>query len=573
MAEPSSQSSQHQERERSFGAAKLIAAITLLSRCAGLLRDLVQAWLFGVTRVTDAFNLAFIIPNLFRRLFGEGALSAALVPVFTEVMELQGRQKAAALLANVLGLLGLLLCGLCLLIELGLLAFLFATPEQGAENISRRLLLGYTGIMLPFMITICLLAVGSAALNCVGHFAYPAAAPIVLNVGIIIANVWLARYWHTQDIQLGIVAASVVVSGVLQLVLLIWVLKAHNLPFMPKLWPIQPGVRKILTLMLPMLLPLGLLQFNSLFDGLLAWLLTATKESPTLTILGVTLYKPLQEGVVTVIGNAQRIYQFPLGVLVTALGTAIFPLFSRYAARGETDNLRDSVNRALRLAMFEGLPSGVGMILLAGPLTALLFAWKNFTPQNAASVAHVVTFYGLGVWAFCCQQILLRAFYAQKDTRTPLKVACWLVGVNFLLNLALIWIPWIRQGAFGLSTSITGTINVIILAVILRRRLGRMGLRSLLTSVARIAIATLAMGLAVWFSQDPLAHLAGGGKLWPNLARVFGGIGAGMLAFFLVCILLRAPELRELLGRSRKTPVAAPGGEKSTNKEKAGTRN
>jgi len=535
----------HAERERFFGAAKLVAGITLLSRFTGLARDLVQSWMFGAKITNDAFNTAFAMPNFFRRLFGEGALSAAFVPVFSEIMELQGRQKAAALLANVLGLLGLALAVLCLLVESGLLIAYLLTPD---DNVSRQLVLNYTVLMLPFMITICLLALGSAALNCVGHFAYPAAAPIVLNLGIIAANLLLAPRFKGTDVQLGVVAASVVVSGVLQLVFLVWVLKAHNLPFIPRLLPVQPGVRKMLSLMLPMLIPLGLLQFNAMIDKPMALYFTATKDSPTLTVMGRTYHRPLKEGSVTEVVNAERLYQFPLGVLVTALGTAVFPLFSRYAARGEHENLRQVVNRALRLALFEGLPSGIGLMILAEPLMVTLFSRGNYTRANAAEAAHVLRFYGAGVWAFCAQQILLRAFYAQKDTKTPLRVACALVGVNFLMNICLLWIPAIRQGAFGLSTTITGSVNVLILAVILRRRMGRLGLRSLLASAGRTLLATGAMAAVVWAVTGLMTRIGLGGSAYLLCA----GIPAGIAAFFLACVILRAPEVGELLSRGRK---------------------
>jgi putative peptidoglycan lipid II flippase len=225
----------------------------------------------------------------------------------------------------------------------------------------------------------------------------------------------------------------------------------------------------------------------------------------------------------------------------------VFPLFSRYAARGDTVNLRNSINRALRLSIFEGLPSGVGLLLMATPLATLLFAGRNFAAADADQTAHVVRFYGIGMWAFCAQQILYRAFYAQKVTTTPMKVACSIVGVNFALNLVLIWVPSIRHGAFGLSTSITATLNVLILAYILRGRLGRIGARALAKSVARIALASAAMGASVWASLQYLPQ-------WhtpKNMHVVLGAVAAGMATYLLATWLLRAPELGELLGRRK----------------------
>ncbi len=528
------------ERERFFGAAKLIAALTLLSRVGGLLRDMVLSRSFGASAVTDAFWLAFMVPNLFRRLFGEGALSAALVPVFSEIHERQGPEQASSLLANVLGWAGLGLTGLCVLIQAGLLLTAWLAPGDA----TRQLLLGYTVLMMPFMVTVCLLALGSAALQCVGHFAYPAAAPILLNLCIIGGTVLVASHWDQDADQLRVVALSVLAAGVGQLVGLGWLLRRHNLSIRPRLWPIHPGLRRMVTLFLPMLLPLGVLQLNALLDKLIARLLTALPADPTLSLGGLELSKPLAVGTVTWLSYGERLYQFPLGVLAIALATAVFPLFSRYAARGDTEGLRDSINRALRLAVFEGLPSGVGLLLLAGPLSLAIFGGGEFSASDAAATAHVVRFYGLGMWAFCAQQILLRAFYAQKDTTTPLKIACVLVVLNFGLNLLLVWVPFVRHGAFGLSSSITAAVNVILLSWILRRRLGRLGLRSLLTGVGRTVLASIAMGAAMVGVLTLLPHL-GLGRPVPMVA---GGFCVGVAVFAATAWLLRSPELAELLG-------------------------
>jgi putative peptidoglycan lipid II flippase len=287
------------------------------------------------------------------------------------------------------------------------------------------------------------------------------------------------------------------------------------------------------------------LQVNALMDKIIAKWLTFTAAAPTVNLLGWELTKPLEAGAVTWVSFGERLYQFPLGVLAVALATAVFPLFSRHVARGDTEGLRDSVNRAIRLAVFEGLPSGVGLLLLAGPMAQAIFARRAFSAYDAAETAHLVRVYGLGMWAFCAQHILLRAFYAMRDTRTPLKVALVVVVLNFALNLLLIWRPTIRHAAFGLSTSITASINVLVLSWILRRHLGRLGVRSLVAGFARAAAGSAVMAgtvLAVMFGLDAA------GVDSPVLTLV-ACVPAGAGAFFATTLLIRAPELRELLAR------------------------
>jgi len=317
----------------------------MLSRVLGMVRDM-AIWAFGATRATDAFWTAFSVPNLFRRLFGEGALSAAFVPVFTEIAERDGWDRARAVLANVAGLLGMLLAAIILVVELGLLVWLLVGPPAR----DWQLLVQLTMLMLPFMLTVCLLALASAALNCKGHFAYPAFAPILLNVSLIAGAYVAHRFLSGGDRRgLFVLAVAVVVAGVLQLAGVVWLLRSVRLGVVPRLRPVLPAARRIAALALPMMIPLGILQFSAFFDRIYAWLMSATPESPALALGGVSIAKPLEAGVVTWLYAANRLYQFPLGILAISVATAVFPLFSRYAARGDVAGLRAATNRAMTL--------------------------------------------------------------------------------------------------------------------------------------------------------------------------------------------------------------------------------
>ncbi len=519
----------------------------MLSRVLGMVRDM-AIWAFGATRATDAFWTAFSVPNLFRRLFGEGALSAAFVPVFTEIAERDGWDRARAVLANVAGLLGLLLAAIMLVVELGLLLWLLVGPPAR----DWQLLVQLTMLMLPFMLTVCLLALASAALNCKGHFAYPAFAPILLNVSLI-AGAYVAHRFFSGGGRRGlfVLAVSVVVAGVVQLVGVVWLLRSVRLGVVPRLRPVLPAARRIAALALPMMIPLGILQFSAFFDRIYAWLMSATPESPALALGGVSIAKPLEAGVVTWLYAANRLYQFPLGILAISVATAVFPLFSRYAARGDVAGLRAATNRALRLSLFMAVPAGVGLYLLAEPAVTLICGHGRFVdnPDAVPRTAKILQMYCLGMWAYFCNHILLRAFFAQKDTRTPLRVACLLALANMVMVMTLIFTP-LRARAIGLATACTASVNVLALVLVLRRRWGGLGLGEILLSLARTAAGSAALAGAVLVvghylrqTADGLAPKAGAGLI------VAAAVPAGVVAFLAAAMLLRCRELPELLRR------------------------
>lgn len=532
----------HKEREHFFGAAKLVAGVTILSRFAGMLRAAAIASL-GANEMTDAFGLAFKVPNLFRRLFAEGALSAAFVPVFSEVDERDGHARAAALLSNAMGLLSVFLLVLMIVVQAGLAAWSWLWP--GAAD--RQLAMMLTSVMMPFMVTVCMLALAAAALNARGHFLYPAATPILLNLVIVAAAWFVAPLWK-QDLaaRLTVISASVSAAGVLQLLGVLWVLRRAGFSLRMKLRPIQPGIRAIVRLMGPVLLGLGFLQLSELAESLIAFKLRVTADEPTISLFGQVLAKPLDAGVIQRIDAARYLYQFPLGVLAISLGVAVFPLISRYAARGDLPNLRDAVNRALRLSFMEGMATGAGLFILAEPITRVLYVHGAFTPADAALSAFVLRMYCLGMWAYCTYQILARAFYAMKDTRTPLKVSCVMAALHLLLVAGLVWVPALGPGSFGVATAGVFSLNVLILAYLLRRRLGRLGGRHFAASAARTLAACAVMTGVIYAMRWQFDRM--GASDWLDVAAC---VPAGGAAFILTAWLLRAPELGELWGAAR----------------------
>jgi putative peptidoglycan lipid II flippase len=527
---------EHTEREHFFSSAKTVAVITLVSRIFGMLRDMAITSL-GANRLTDAYGLAFQIPNLFRRLFGEGALTSAFVPVFTETSEKSGFEKACKLLSNAMALLAVALTAIMVLVEI---IFLITALLPGPED--RKLLMVLASIMFPYMVTVCLLAMGSAALNCRGHFAYPAAAPIILNIFGIAAAWWVAPILRDElSGRLIIVAIGVTSAGVVQLAAALWFLRKSGFSLKLRLKPVEGGIRPMIRLLAPVLLGLGFLQISELLATVISWNLTAVSAHPTINIFGWVLHRPLTEGVIVRVNAARALYQFPMGVLAIPVGVAVFPLLTRYAARGDIRNLCDSINRALRLALMEGISTGVGLFILAEPIVKLIYTRRNFTAGDAAQSAFILKMYAFGMAAYCSYQILARAFYSFKDTVTPLKISCWLVFLNLGTLVTMLWIPSLGAGAFGLSTAITFTINAVILMYLLRKRLGYFGGRKILISVARTVVGSAVMAAVVYLLREQLGDVR-------NWVVVTVCIPAGAITFFAVVWLLGAPELGELMG-------------------------
>ena len=531
VSENSIQKTQKTHDQRHFfRGATVIAALTVLSRICGLVREAAISAL-GATKTMGAFRVAFSIPNLFRRLFGEGAASAAFVPIFTEVAQKDGWDKARAVLANVAGLLAVLLGAIVVVGELALLGILLFAPSSALDAQHMGLTVQLTMIVLPFMLTVCLLAIGSAALNCKGHFAYPAFAPIMLNLFLIAAAIAV----HSLDLGqsragLYLLCVSVLAAGVTQLVGVLWLLKRFDLAAMLTLRPVLAPSRRVAALAIPMLVPLGVMQFSAFFDRIYAHILSGG-------VLGA--------GVVTWFENANRLYQFPMAILGISLATAVFPLFSRYAADDDLEGLRGTVNRALRLSLFMGIPAGAALFVLAEPTMAVIFRRGKFLTGDAAESAWILRMYCLGMWAYFCNHILLRAFFAQKDTRTPLRVSVVLAGLNMALVAGLVFTP-LKGGAMGLATATTASISTLVFARILRSRWGRIGLRSIIASLGKILIASAAMcGAIIGGMAMMVRSLDSTTNTQAGLALLVC-IPAGIIAFLIVAWILKSAELGEL---------------------------
>ena len=442
-----------------------IASLTAASRIFGFVRDIAYSHFFGANALLDAWTIAFKIPNLARRLFGEGAASASFIPVYSEELH-KDREQAAQLANTVVTVLFVLLAAIVLIgqgIIWGYYKF-FSPPGE------TRLVLSLSSIMLPYMLLVCTVAILAGILNVHRHFAAPAAAPIVLNIFIIssiLLTGWVFGVKAQQ--QVFFVAVTVVIAGVVQIAIQIPPLRSAGVSIRPA-WSACGGVpfRKIITLMGPMIIGLTVTQINTLADDLIAWWFSASPEKGDFfLLLGTKVAYPLQRGSVSHLYYAQRLYQLPLGVFGISLATAIFPVMSSYAARKDFAGLGRTVSEGLCACFFIAIPATVGLAAIADPLISVAFQHGQFSANDTKMVAWTLFFYALGLCGYFIQQVVTRAFYSMQDSRTPTLSALVAVFTNIILNLTLIW--FLGTGGLACATSVCSYLQVVILVVRLRR--------------------------------------------------------------------------------------------------------
>jgi putative peptidoglycan lipid II flippase len=533
---------------------RILSLLTLASRVLGMARDHILARVFGTSVAMNAFGVAFSLPNLFRRLFGEGALSAAFLPVFTSLVE-DKDERGAQRLANltitllVVGLASLTLMGEGVILILG--AVLEATPRL-------QLTLGLSAVMLPFVVTICLVALLQAILNVRGHFATPAMAPIVLNIFIIAGALCSAPLWG-ENIEWRIygVATAILVAGLVQVAIQVPTLRRHGFRFRLAWDTASPGMRRVLKLMLPMIVGLGIVQLNTFVDLLIAMGLSSHEAADGTLVThfdlwGHSIAYPLKQNAVSVMYFSQRLYQLPMGVFTIALGTAIFPALARHAHHKDHAGLAGTLNRGLRMATFIALPCAVGMILVAWPLVRVILQHGEFANSATATtdVAWMTAVYVSGLVSYSVLHLATRTFFAYQDAMTPVKTAVAAAAVNFALNLSLIWVLGIN--GLALSTVIAATGQTAVLVWLLRKKVGPLGGRRYLDSLGRCVVATVLMAAAAWGALKGTEAAGLDPSHWTDAAvQLAAAIGAGVVAYLLAARLLAMRELGEVLGRRR----------------------
>lgn len=431
----------------------VVGFMTLLSRVLGLLRDIIFASYFGASGGTDAFFVAFKIPNFMRRLFAEGAFSQAFVPVFSEYKETRSREALVDLLNHVAGSLG----GILLLISsLGalaapLLVMVFA-PGFWGDDERYQLTSEMLRITFPYIFFIALTSFAGGILNSYSKFAVPAFTPVLLNICLIGSTLWASPYFDQPIVAL---AWGVAVAGVIQLLFQFPFLLQLGLMPRPRFRRHHEGVSKVIKLMIPAIIGSSVAQINLLFDTIIASFLVA--------------------GSVSWLYYSDRLVEFPLGVFGIALATVILPSLSKQHAQKSAEQFNRTLDWALKLVMLIALPAAVGLFLLSAPLLTTLFNYGEFDIEDTRMASLSLMAYALGLPAFIIIKILAPGFYARQDTKTPMRIAVKAMIANMFLNVLFV-APMMLLGMEGphmglaLATTASAYLNAGMLYYALKKQ-------------------------------------------------------------------------------------------------------
>lgn len=518
--------------------ARTFAGLTLISRVLGLVRDAILTRALGLSSTATAFNIAFQFPNTFRRLFGEGALSAAMIPEYAGLLK-HDRELAHRFASLVLGLLATVLGGVMLLagLVIGIVLAAVPLPEDG-----RRALL-YLLLMLPYMPLVCITAMLGGMLQTHGRFAAQAGAPIILNLCMIAAALLASRGMGAEPPTTALlVSGAVTLAGVLQ-ALWCWRDLRGRAVWMHAREGAWVPARRMLKKMTPVVIGLGAAQVATLIES---WILVGWPLYFGPTILGRAY--PLDDAAGAALYNAQRLYQFPLGVFGVALATAVFPLLARQA--DEPARFRETLRRGIRLSVFIGLPATAGLVLVAPDLAATIYLGGRVSAADARRIADLLVAYSAVVGSYSLIHVLNRAFYALGDTALPARLGIASAFSGLLLGAALMWI-W-REAGLALAASLVGFVQVGVLlwAAHGRLRVEGAGLIDGETgrALGRIALAaglmSALLALGLWWIGD------WGTTNWPGrAARLAAFTLAGALSYTALARRLCREEWRWMFER------------------------
>ncbi len=491
-----------------------ISGFTVMSRVFGLVREIMIARFLGASLVTDAFFVAFKFPNLFRRIFAEGAFNAAFVPLFSRKLVSEGREPAKSLAEVIFSAMLVFLTIFVLLVVIftptiiHILAPGFATTPERLE-----LAITFTRITFPYILFISLAAHLSGVLNSFDRFAAAAGVPILLNV-VMISSLLICPY---IDLSYGIgLSIAVTIAGIVQL---LWLYVAcWRMDFRIRLrWPrITPDIKELLRLMVPGAIGAGVMNINLFIDTILASF--------------------LPEKSVSYIFYADRLNQLPLSMFGIAIGTALLPLLSRQLKAGEYEKALQNKLVATDVALQLTVPAAVGLVMLSYPLIHLIY---GMSVSDTQATANALAAFAIGVPAYVLNKVFVTGFFARQDTKTPVKIAIGCIFLNLLLNLILM--KYLGHVALALSTSLSAWMHTFALYGVLKKRSWFALTHGIKVASIKITFISILMGIILWYLEsnyDPCCM-----NRWQEIGYVISQVSVGMIAYILLGIVLKVIDL------------------------------
>ena len=515
----------HASSVRLTRSAAVIGVATTISRVFGLVRDQALAYFFGASNAMDAFYVAYRIPNLMRDLFAEGAMSAAFVPTFTRRLTKEGRDAAWRLGTQLINAL-IVITG-----SLALAGIVFAEPltrlfarDFAEEPGKLELTIEMTRVMFPFLTLVAVAAACMGMLNSVHRFFAPALSPAMFNVTIILSTVVLAPLMQQAGFEpIMAIAFGVVLGGVGQIVTQYWVLRREGFRYRVTLDPADRGLREILGLMGPGTIAGASMQLNLLVNTILA------------TSQGT--------GAVSWLTYAFRLMYLPIGVFGVSIATAALPVLSRHAALDELHQVRRTISHGLRLMLMVMVPATVGLIVLAVPIVRLIFERGSFTPADTQATALALACYAPGIVGYSAVRLAVPSFYALGTSVTPALVSVGAVGLNIVLNLVMVRV--LGYQGLALGTAIAALANGVLLLALLRQRLNGLEGSRIAKTFARIVVASLVMGAAIWATDQWFMARWQDTGLWTQVLIVGSDISVGLAVLGAAARLLGLAEFKQ----------------------------
>lgn len=506
-------------------SASIIGTATLISRIFGFLRDVIVAWLFGTGVFAQAFVVAFRIPNILRSVVGEGTTKAVIVPILSQYASRRSTKDYWELAGNLLNVILLILIFITIA-GIILAPFIVKVIAPGfIKDVGKlSLTIKLTRIMFPYIFFIGLTSVGIGVLNSFKYFTIPALTQVIFNILLIISLLILYFFFNMGVFSLGI---GVLIGGFGQVIIQIPSLYKYGFKWQRKVFFIHPAMKRIGKLFVPRLIGAGVYHINILVDTMLA-----------------SLAYIVGKGGVAALYYANRLVQFPLAIFGIALAQAALPTFSRQSLEKGLDRFKKTLSFSLRSVLFITLPSTIGLIVLRGPIIKILFQRGEFGSYSTNITSYTLLFYVIGLFAYGGIKILVSSFYSLKDTITPVKVASFSVVINIILNLILMW-P-LKIGGLALATSISATVNFMLLYWLLRRRIGYIYEKDIIRTFFKSLFASVCMGFICYYFYSTYVQYM---KLSfiKECIGVILTIGLGTVTYLVICSLIKMSEANKII--------------------------